>query len=396
MSPSPDAQQNLGHDVEHDAQQQIVQRVCVAAAGRTPLRIVGSGSKSFLAAGAGEGEVLDMSVHCGVIEYEPSELIVTARAGTPITEVEDLLARESQHLAFEPPRLRWGRRVPAGPGMNGAGANGAGTWGGMIAAGLGGPARFAAGSVRDHVLGLTLVNGRGELLRLGGKVMKNVAGFDLARVVTGAMGTLGVILDATLKVAPRPMSHLSLRFELHEAEALAQLNAWAAQPLPMDANAWWDDQLIVRLQGLPAAVQAAAQRLGGEPLEHRDSLAFWQGLRDQADEFFLRARQAVDASPQVTLWRLSLPATTPAFSMPGEHLNEWCGGLRWWCTSMPAGQVRELAREKGGHATPYYTRDPQGPALSELTPLLARWNREVKRAFDPDHLFNRARLFSDL
>lgn len=387
MSQSQDVERNE----EHEAQQQVAQRVRAAAAAGTPLRIVGSGSKSFLAAGAGEGEVLDMGMHRGVIDYEPSELTVTARAGTPLIEVEDLLARESQHLAFEPPRLRWGRRGPAVPG-----ADGAGTWGGMIAAGLSGPARFAVGSVRDHVLGLTLVNGRGEILRLGGKVMKNVAGFDLARVVTGSMGTLGVILDATIKIAPRPMSHLSLRFELHEAEALAQLNAWAGQSLPMDANAWWDDQLIVRLQGLPAAVQAAAQRMGGEPLEHRDSLAFWQGLRDQADEFFLRARQAVDASPQVTLWRLSLPPTTPAFSMPGEHLNEWCGGLRWWCTSMPAAQVRELAREKGGHATPFYTRDPQGPALSELTPLLARWNREVKRAFDPDHLFNRARLFSDL
>src|SRR5690606_37546456 len=239
-----------------------------------------------------------------------------------------------------------------------------------------------------------------ETLAFGGAVMKNVAGFDLSRLMAGSMGTLGVIVDVTLKVMPQPAVAATMRFELAEAEALAQVNQWAAQPLPLDASAWWDGMLLVRLRGARAAVASAVQRLyrerKGELLAPPVADAFWQGLRDHTDEFFVRARHAVTQAGQhgVTLWRLSVPPTTAPLGLPGEQLSEWFGALRWLCTPAPAAAVHERVAKVGGHAQPFFAVG-QGPlvAASAWSPVLQRLHRQVQRSFDPHGVFDTGRLW---
>jgi len=269
------------------------------------------------------------------------------------------------------------------------------TVGGMIAAGLAGPARAAAGSVRDHLLGATLLNGKGEVLSFGGQVMKNVAGYDVSRVLAGSMGILGVICEVSLKVLPQAPATATLRFEMDQAQALRQLNAWGGEPLPISASAWWNDMLVVRLAGARAAVEAAIPQLGGEGIDPALAAMFWVGLRDQQDEFFASAQKAVDGG--AALWRLGLPQTAAALTLPGEQLVEWGGAQRWLCTPTPAAQVREAASVAGGHATLFRSRDKV--ALETFHPLsapLARFHRELKKAFDPDRVFNPGRLYPDL
>lgn len=330
-------------------------------------------------------QVLHTADWRGVESYEPTELVVKARAGTPLAEVESLLAAKGQYLAFEPPRYGW------------ASYDGA-TLGGVVAAGLSGPGRVSRGALRDHVLGCTVMNGRGEVLRFGGSVMKNVAGFDLSRLMAGSMGTLGVMLDVTLKVMPQPVSTATLRIEMNEAEALAQVNQWAAQPIPLDASAWWDGMLVLRLRGARSAVAGSVQRMykerGGELIAPPLAEGFWQGLRDQSDEFFTRARDAVakGGAHGVTLWRVSVPPTAAPLGLPGEHLTEWFGAQRWVCTAAPAATVHELASRAGGHAQPFVSSQVQ-PLVDEadLSPVLRRLHDRVQQAFDPDGVFKTGR-----
>ena len=352
------------------------------------LRVRGGGSKDHLG-DASQGEVLDTTAWQGIDSYEPSELVIRARAGTPLREVEAALAERGQYLAFEPPRYAF---APTQTGET--------TIGGAVASGISGPGRITRGAVRDHVLGSTVLTGRGEVLRFGGAVMKNVAGFDLSRLLAGSMGTLGVILDVTLKVMPQPVVSATMRFELNEAEALAQVNQWAAQPLPLDASAWWDGLLVLRLRGARAAVASAVQRLyrerRGELLAPPVAEAFWQGLRDHSDEFFARARQVVaQAGGQgVTLWRISVPPTTAPLGLHGEQLTEWFGGLRWVCSPAPAQAVHEVVAKVGGHAHPFVAQ--QVAALVSLTawsPVQQRLHRQVQRAFDPHGVFDTGRLW---
>jgi glycolate oxidase FAD binding subunit len=312
----------------------------------------------------------------GISAYEPSELVVTVRAGTPLAELEAVLAEQGQCLAFEPPRF-----------------GAASTIGGVVSAGLAGPARASAGGVRDHVLGATLLNGQAELLSFGGQVMKNVAGYDVSRLLAGAMGVLGVVCELSLKVLPRPVASATLRFELDEAEALRRLHQWGGQPLPLNASAWWSGMLVLRLSGAAAAVQSAVASLGGELVDPPLASAFWDGLRDQTDEFFTSAHKAVAAG--ATLWRLSVPQTAPATALPGEHLVEWGGGQRWVVTTASPATLRELAARLGGHATAF-RGSKAGGALAPLAPPLARIHRELKTAFDPDRIFNPGRLYADL
>jgi len=358
------------------ALQVLIERIQDARHERSPLEILGGGSKRFYG-NPPRGELLSVRPLAGISSYEPSELVVTARAGTPLAELEAALAERGQWLPFEPPRFS--------PG---------GTVGGMVASGLSGPARAAAGSLRDHVLGVALLDGRGELLRFGGQVMKNVAGYDVSRLVAGSMGILGVLCEVSLKVMPLPPARLTLRFEQDQPAALLAVNTWAGRPLPLQASAWWEGMLVVRLGGAAAAVQAAAAQLGGEPIPPAMADAFWLGLRDQHDEFFIGARRAVAAG--AALWRLSLPATAPALAVPGEQLVEWHGAQRWLCTSAPAAGVRALAEQLGGHAVLFDAHDKAAGAFAPLAPPLARIHRELKRAFDPDGLFNPGRLYADL
>ena len=319
----------------------------------------------------------------GVSSYEPSELVITARAGTLLSDLEALLAQHGQCLAFEPPRF--------GP---------ASTVGGMVAAGLSGPARASVGCVRDFVLGTSLLNGRGELMRFGGQVMKNVAGYDISRVLAGSLGVLGVICEVSLKVLPNAPATATLRFDLEQARALEALHRWAGEGLPLSASAWWSGTLVLRLSGAEAAVASAARRLGGERIEPALAQRFWSELRDHSDDFFRAADQAI-AAGHATLWRLSVPPTAAPLDLAGEQLIEWGGGQRWLLTPESVERVRWVAAEAGGHATIFQALDRRAASAGQgvftpLTPALERIHRQLKLAFDPDRVFNPGRLYPDL
>jgi glycolate oxidase FAD binding subunit len=221
--------------------------------------------------------------------------------------------------------------------------------------------------------------------------MKNVAGYDVSRVLAGSLGVLGAICEVSLKVLPRPVATATLRFELDQAAALVRLNQWGGQPLPLSASAWWDGMLVLRLSGARAAVDAACGALGGETIEPGLAASFWDGLRDQTDEFFVGAARAVQGG--ATLWRLSVPQTAPVLALSGEQLIEWGGAQRWLCTSAPATQLREAAAAVGGHATLFRGSDKSPGVLSPLSAPLARIQRQLKAAFDPDGVFNPGRLY---
>lgn len=340
-----------------------------------PLRIRGGGSKDFYGQSLA-GEVLDTRGHAGIVDYEPTELVITARCGTPLAAIETELAKHKQMLAFEPPHF-------------GADA----TVGGMVAGGVAGPRRAAQGlyygSVRDHVLGVKLMNGEGEVLAFGGTVMKNVAGYDVSRVIAGSLGTLGLILEVSLKVLPRPVASRSLRLALNEAMALSKLCEWGGLPLPITASAWHDGELCLRLEGAEAAVKSAAAMLGGEAVPQAETDAYWQGLREQSDAFF------VSDTP---LWRLSLPATAPAIALSGKQLIEWGGAQRWFKTDASEADVRAAAKQAGGHATLFRAGIAGKDASSVFTPLdpvQARLQRNLKQAFDPRGIFNPGRLYRE-
>ncbi|MCX7897657.1 MAG: glycolate oxidase subunit GlcE [Rhodocyclaceae bacterium] len=348
-----------------DLAQEFAARIRTA---ETPLVIRAGGSKDFYG-NPSTGERLDVSGHVGVLAYEPSELVITARAGTKLAEIEAVLAEKGQCLPFEPPRFS-----PAT------------TLGGMVAAGLSGPRRVSAGSVRDHVLGVKLLDGQGRELSFGGQVMKNVAGFDVSRLLAGSLGTLGVLLEVSLKVMPRPATEASLRFELGQADALKRLAEWQRQPLPIAASCWCDGVLSIRLAGAHKAVEAACRKMGGEAFWADD---FWQDLRDQRLPFF-------GAS---TLWRLSLPAAAPVIDLAGQWLIEWGGALRWLITEAPAQAVRAQAAALGGHATLFRgpeTLKRQVGVFSPLSEPLMRLHQRLKAAFDPKGLFNPGRLYPEL
>jgi glycolate oxidase FAD binding subunit len=365
--------------MDHDpALQRLVDRVRAASDAASPLDIRGGGSKRFYGE-APRGEAFDVTGLSGISSYEPTELVVTARCGTPLKTLEDTLAAKGQCLPFEPPHFAPGATV-----------------GGMVAAGLAGPSRAAVGGVRDYLLGATLLNGRAEVLSFGGQVMKNVAGYDVSRFLAGSLGTLGVICEVSLKVLPIAPATATLRFTMTQDEALQQLNQWGGRPLPLNASAWRNDTLTVRLRGAAAAVEAAIRTLGGERVEGQAAAAFWNGLRDHADDYFSRARAAIASGRAACLWRLSVPATTPALALAGETLVEWGGAQRWLCSELPPVEVRKAAARHGGHATLF--RGPGVPTevFTPLQPPLDRLHRELKKAFDPRGLFNPGRLYPGL
>jgi glycolate oxidase FAD binding subunit len=353
----------------------LIDQVQSARAAKSSLRIVGGGTKDFYG-GPLQGVPLDIKPLAGISNYEPSELVVTVRGGTLLDELESALADKGQHLAFEPPRY-----VARG------------TVGGMVAAGLAGPARASAGGVRDHVLGATLLNGRGQVLTFGGQVMKNVAGYDVSRALAGSMGVLGVICEVSLKVLPVAPASATLRFECDQPQALQRHNAWGSEPLPISAGAWWSGMLVLRLSGARAAVASARQQLGGELVDDAQAAAFWRGLRDHGDEYFATAAKAVDDG--AALWRFGLPQTAPALTLPGEQLVEWSGAQRWLYGDAGAQAVREAASTLGGHATLFRAKDKTAGAFHPLAPAQARIQRDLKDSFDPDRVFNRGRLYGD-
>ncbi len=355
-----------------DALQTIAEQVRAARAMRRPLRLRGGGSKDFYG-GALQGHVLDLSGYSGIVEHEPSELVVTARCGTRIAELEATLERAGQCLAFEPPHF--------GPQA---------TVGGMVAAGLSGPARASAGAVRDHVLGVRVMNAAGEMLEFGGRVMKNVAGFDLARLHAGSMGILGPILEVSLKVVPQPQATQTLFFECTEAKGIEALNRWAGIALPMSASLIHDQHLMVRLSGAEAALESARAKLGGEVLDPAAAATLWRAVREQTHPFFADDRRS--------LWRLSVPSTAPRLDLEGPQLIEWGGAQRWWRGEADFAVVCDKAAAVGGHATLFRTRlrQPGAPAFHPLSAVLQGLHERLKASMDPDHLFNPGRLVPTL
>ena len=350
--------------------EQFRQQILAASAAGRPLRLRGGGTKDWYGQQL-DGEVLDTRAYAGIIDYEPTELVITARCGTPLAEIEAALAARKQMLAFEPPHF--------GPGA---------TVGGVVASALSGPRRASAGALRDFVLGAVLMDGHGERLAFGGQVMKNVAGYDVSRLLAGSMGTLGLILEVSLKVLPLPLREATLRLACAEIAALRLLNEWAGQPLPISASCWHDGVLSVRLSGAEAAVSAALQSLGGELLAPDDAAAFWLSLREQTHAFFAGAG---------SLWRLSLPPHASAVILKGRQLVEWGGAQRWLKLDGDAdaagGQrIRQAVAALGGHATLFRGGDKAVGVFHPLAPAVEKIHQRLRQAFDPAGIFNPHRM----
>ncbi|SFD15672.1 glycolate oxidase FAD binding subunit [Thiohalospira halophila DSM 15071] len=364
MSPNPTHQ---------DREAELAAAVAEAAASGTPLAIRGGGTR----AGCGRPEAgtpLAVAGHSGIVAYEPSELVVTVRGGTPLAELEAALAAEGQMLGFEPPRF-------------GAGS----TIGGAVASGLAGPRRAWTGGVRDALLGVRLLDGQGQALRFGGQVMKNVAGYDIARLQAGALGILGILLEVSLKVLPRPPAEATRVLAMGADAARARMVEWGRTPLPLAGAAWVDGRLHLRLAGNESAVAEAGERIGGEA---EAGEAFWAALRDRTHPFF----GGPFSDGEAPLWRLAVPPAAPALGrdLPGDWLLDWGGAQRWLAGEAPAERVRAVAREAGGHAVHVRGAAPEGEVLTPPTAPALAVQQRLKAAFDPHGILNPGRLYREL
>jgi len=339
----------------------LVDQVRAAAARAAPLCIVGGGSKTFYGR-ACAGETLNVSGHRGIVTYEPTELVITARAGTPLAEIEAALAANNQMLPFEPPHF-------------GAQA----TFGGMVAAGLSGPRRPWGGSVRDAVLGVKLLNGRGEVLRLGGQVMKNVAGYDVSRLMVGALGTLGVLLEVSIKVLPRPACERTLVFEASGTNGKSP----SAAQLPISASLEVDGLRYLRLSGGSRCIEMAVEQLGGEEVDP----AIWTAVREHTLAYF---------NSKLPLWRISLPAAAPALNLPGNEMIEWDGAQRWLLTDLPGKALRQRVAGLGGHATLFRSHHATNAVFQPLPATMLALHRRIKLALDPHGIFNPGCMYEGL
>lgn len=354
--------------------EQWQEKITQAVREGSSLQLRGGGSKAFYGQQP-QGNVLDTRAHAGVVAYEPTELVITARSGTPLQELETVLAEQRQILAFEPPHF------------------GDATIGGCVSSGLSGPRRAKAGSLRDFVLGAQLLDGRGKLLNFGGQVMKNVAGYDVSRLLAGSLGTLGIITEVSLKVLPAAECEQTQVLSLNQADALTTMRAWAALPLPISATAWHAGELRVRLSGAASAVTAAARQIGGSTLAQSPARQYWLELREQQLAFF--------AGAEAPLWRIALPATAPALTAHELHeddntLLEWHGNQRWLRSNLPAITLREMAQRLGGHATLFRGGDKTQGVFSPLQPGLLVLHQNLKREFDPSGIFNPGRMYPEI
>lgn len=390
----------------------LCERVREAAANRTPLVIRGGNTKAWYG-NRSEGESLDVRGHAGIVDYEPSELVLVARAGTPLADVEAHLAAHDQMLAFEPPHfssLHTATTAMADqPETASAVARALAatarrtTLGGCVAAGLSGPRRATAGAVRDFVLGARVIDGRGRELSFGGRVMKNVAGYDVSRALAGSLGILGIVTEVSMKVLPRPQQSVTVLLDLEQTAALERLNQWAGLPNPIAGSLWESvagrakGRLYVRLEGSEAAVQSGIRRIGGLQMDAAEADERWVSIREHTDDFF--TSRAAD----MPLWRLSLPSTAPALDAGRlgfeRQLVEWGGALRWIATRTDGETVRRAAATLGGHATLWRGSDDlkaKHGAFAPLLPPVMAIHRRLKAEFDPQGIFNRGRLYADL
>ncbi|WP_454876140.1 glycolate oxidase subunit GlcE [Pseudomonas farris] len=347
---------------DFDASEALLEQVKQARENATPLRIQGGNTKAFLGREVA-GEILDTRAHRGIVSYDPTELVISVRAGTPLSELFAALDAAGQMLPCEPPSFGEGATV-----------------GGMIAAGLSGPRRPWSGSVRDFVLGTRVISGLGTHLRFGGEVMKNVAGYDLSRLMVGSYGCLGVLTEVSLKVLPKPRQCLSISLDIDCARALANLAQWGQQPLPISAASHDGERLYLRFEGGEGSVAAAHQRLGGEPMDS----GYWADLNEQRLDFF---------NEGLPLWRLSLPNNLGPLDLPGEQLIDWGGAQRWLKSA--ADNIQSRALELGGHATCFSHGVSETP-FQPLAPALLRYHRQLKAQLDPLGLFNPGRMYAEL
>jgi glycolate oxidase FAD binding subunit len=355
----------------HDALPILRDRILTAAANREAIQIRAGGSKDFYG-NTPNGSVLDPRGCSGIVLYEPTELVIVVQGGTTLEEVESALEHHNQMLAFEPPRF--GRQA---------------TVGGCIASGLAGPRRCAygtsGGGVRDFVLGVKLLDGQGRLLKFGGRVIKNVAGYDISRMLVGSLGVFGVIVEASFKVVPKPMREMTLRFEVDEPTALSTLSGWSERPLPISASVWCGGALHVRLSGSRAALSAA--QIGGEELDSVEAARFWISVREHTHPFF---------GGDLPLWRLSLPPATPSLGIAADQMIEWHGALRWLRSNEPADAIRACARRLGGHATLFRGGDRSQDIFSPLAPGLLAIHQRLRAEFDPGGIFDAGRMYRAL
>lgn len=353
---------------EQDISQQLAERVRAASQSGSSLAIRGSGSKDFHGR-AVHGETLALDGHSGIVNYEPTELVLTARAGTPLAELDEVLAGEGQQMPFDPPRF-----------------GGGGTLGGAIASGLSGPGRPWLGAARDQVLGLRLINGRGEHMRFGGEVMKNVAGYDVSRLMSGALGTLGVLTEISLKVLPRPEAELGLQLETAVMDGFTRVDDWFRQGLPITGAAHDGRHLHLRLSGSQSALQDAGRTIGGDHVS--EVAAWWAALRDQELAFF-------DGDDDPVLWRVSLPPMTDSSGFDGAVLHDWNGQQLWLRGERDGPALRAQAAALGGHASCFRGGDREGDIFQPLAAPLQTFHRRLKQAFDPAGILNPGRMYPD-
>jgi len=339
---------------------------------KTPLQIRAGNSKHFYGYPK-DGNLLDVSAHQGIISYEPTELVITARAGTRLAEIESTLNESKQMLAFEPPHFA------ATATLDNA------TLGGTIACNMSGPRRAYSGAARDFVLGCSIINGKAEKLKFGGQVMKNVAGYDASRLMCGAMGTLGVILDVSLKVLPKPETEITLRHQCDIHQAMDNMHQWVKQSLPVSATSYINSQLFIRLSGNHSSVTSAQQKIGGDVIDNAGN--FWQQIKDQSHDFF---------KSDNPIWRLSLASNTPPLeNLNGSTLYEWGGALRWLSTDEPAEKIREILNNAGGHATLFKNNKFKTPPFHQLSPGMLSIHKQVKQAFDPENILNPGCMYKE-
>jgi glycolate oxidase FAD binding subunit len=330
-----------------------------------PLRICGGNSKADWLGRSINGKPLDLAQHSGVVDYQPSELVITARAGTRVSDINNLLHQQGQMLACESPSLR-----------------DTATIGGTVACNISGPVRPWGGSIRDAVLGIQIINGRAELLNFGGQVMKNVAGYDVSRLQAGALGTLGIITQVSIKVVPRPETTLTLAYELGAADAIRRMNESSAQPAPLSGACWVDNKMYLRLSGNESAVRFTAQSWGGQQCPESEQP--WEALKQMTHPFF---------AGDEALWRLSIKSTVP----PQGHeptLIDWGGAQRWLRGELDFAALQKVASAAGGHAINFKGGDRNGEVRSELGKAQQQIQQRLKLAFDPDGILNPGRLYS--
>lgn len=356
--------QDKDSDISDQLQNEVIQAI---KSGET-LTIKSGGSKNFYGRNLlNAGNELNILNHQGIISYEPTELYIKARAGTPLKKIEKILKENQQMLAFEPPAF--GEKA---------------TLGGTIACNLSGPRRAYSGAARDYVLGTKIINGNAEVLSFGGNVMKNVAGYDVSRLMVGAMGTLGVILEASVKVVPLPEAEITLIQNMSLDAALTKLYQWSVLPLPISASCFYRGNLHIRLSGTVKAIDTTQLKLGGEVLN--DAETFWLSIKEQTHNFF---------NNEQPLWRFSLASNASVLAFDGDTLYEWGGALRWLKSNLSEEEVRASCTSLKGHCSLFRSTGVRDEVFQTLPKHLLKLHQNLKQAFDPHNIFNIGRMYRE-